>query len=318
MTSEGLFQYRYMSFGMSNAPSEINRVMRTVLSDLIPACCLCYMDDILVHAPTWSLMLERLDKVLSRLITANLTVKPSKCSWGMEKIDILGHIVSNDGVECDPEKLQAISRMRIPTSVKDVRSIIGMCSYYRSFIPNFSTITAPLNELLKKDIPFKWSNTHDQAFQDIKSAMLLPTVLAHFDPSKDIQLHTDASYLGLGGVLMQKHGTKYRPVCYASRTLTPAEKNYSVTEIECLAVVYCTDKFRDLLFGQELIILTDHCALCALKMCKNPANPRLARWQLKLQNLHYTVVYVKGKQWRRQDPANACYSGQDFLDVYSK
>jgi len=294
ITPIGLFQYKYMSFGFVNAPGEFNRVMRIVLGELIGTICLQYMDDIIVYSSDFPSHIERLDKVLSTLNKHNLTIKPSKCLFAAARVELLGHVVSGEGIHCDESKLKAIQHLPAPRNIKDVRSVLGMSGYYRSFIKNYANLTGPLTELLQKDRKFHWTKKHAECFQQLKEAMATPPVLAHFDPNLAIEIHTDASLLGSGGCLFQLHGRKRKPIAFASRKLTPAERNYSITELECLAVIYCAQKFRDFIFEQPFRIVTDHHALRALKLCKNPANARLARWQLKLQGLKYDIVYQKG------------------------
>jgi len=294
MTSTGLYEYNYLSFGMCNAPSEFNRVMRMVLAEVLNFKVLCYMDDIIVFGKDFEDLLQNLGAVLDKLKQHNMTLKPSKCVFGTEKISVLGHEVSREGIHCDPEKLSAIQQIPQPTRVKHIRSLLGLTGYYRHFISGYAQITKPLRGLLKKYNKFVWTSEHQEALDRLKAAMCNPPVLVHFDPDNDKIIATDASLDGIGGALLQPTNGKDMPVAYVSRSLSPAEANYSATELECLAVVYAVEKFRQYIFEQDFTIRVDHHALCALTKMKEPNNARLVRWQLKLEGLRYKIEYTKG------------------------
>ncbi|KAK4321239.1 hypothetical protein Pmani_007963 [Petrolisthes manimaculis] len=182
----------------------------------------------------------------------------------------------------------------VPKSSDQVRSFLALSGYYRRFIKDYASIASPLTSLLKKDVPFQWSETRQKSFCDLKHALTSAPVLAYPDYSKPFILNTDASYSGLGAVLMQEHQGKNRPIAYASRTLNKAEKNYAVTEIEALAVVWALKKFKYIIYGYPIEILTDHKPLLHLFKGKDLFG-RMARWLLTVQNYMPTFTYIKGK-----------------------
>ncbi|UYV72850.1 hypothetical protein LAZ67_10000987, partial [Cordylochernes scorpioides] len=250
VTPDGLYEFMVMPFGLCNAPATFERMMDNVLMGLKWNICLCYLDDIVVYSDTFEEHLERLSKVLSCLQQAGLTINPDKCLFGSTKIKILGHVVDKDGIQPDSEKVEAIKKFPVPKSVCDIQSYLGLCSYYRRFIKNFSKIAAPLQILLKKDQKFIWTQEQKDSFESLKKVLMQKPVLGHFKESAITKLHTDASSYGLGAVLVQIQENQENPIDYASRTLSKAEKNYSTTERECLAVIWAIGKFRPYLYGR--------------------------------------------------------------------
>ncbi|UYV84065.1 hypothetical protein LAZ67_X001038, partial [Cordylochernes scorpioides] len=276
------------------------RMMDNVLMGLKWNICLCYLDDIVVYSDTFEEHLERLSKVLSCLQQAGLTINPDKCLFGSTRIKILGHVVDKDGIQPDSEKVEAIKKFPVPKSVCDIQSYLGMCSYYRRFIKNFSKIAAPLQILLKKDQKFIWTQEQKDTFESLKKALMQKPVLGHFKESAITKLYTDASSYGLGAVLVQIQENQENPIPYASRKLSKAEKNYSTTERECLAVIWAIGKFRPYLYGRPFEVVSDHHSLCWLTGLKDPSG-RLARWALKLQDFDATITYKSGVKHKDAD-----------------
>ncbi|UYV84069.1 hypothetical protein LAZ67_X001057 [Cordylochernes scorpioides] len=296
----GLYEFMVMPFGLCNAPATFERMMDNVLMGLKWNICLCYLDDIVVYSDTFEEHLERLSKVLSCLQQAGLTINPDKCLFGSTRIKILGHVVDKDGIQPDSEKVEAIKKFPVPKSVCDIQSYLGLCSYYRRFIKNFSKIAAPLQILLKKDQKFIWTQEQKDSFESLKKALMQKPVLGHFKESAITKLHTDASSYGLGAVLVQIQENQENPIAYASRTLSKAEKNYSTTERECLAVIWAIGKFRPYLYGRPFEVVSDHHSLCWLAGLKDPSG-RLARWALKLQDFDATITYKSGVKHKDAD-----------------
>ncbi|UYV81352.1 hypothetical protein LAZ67_20000902, partial [Cordylochernes scorpioides] len=300
VTPDGLYEFMVMPFGLCNAPATFERMMDNVLMGLKWNICLCYLDDIVVYSDTFEEHLERLSKVLSCLQQAGLTINPDKCLFGSTRIKILGHVADKDGIQPDSEKVEAIKKFPVPKSVCDIQSYLGLCSYYRRFIKNFSKIAAPLQILLKKDQKFIWTQEQKDSFESLKKALMQKPVLGHFKESAITKLHTDASSYGLGAVLVQIQENQENPIAYASRTLSKAEKNYSTTERECLAVIWAIGKFRPYLYGRPFEVVSDHHSLCWLAGLKDPSG-RLARWALKLQDFDATITYKSGVKHKDAD-----------------
>ncbi|UYV66976.1 hypothetical protein LAZ67_4003508, partial [Cordylochernes scorpioides] len=300
ITPDGLYEFQVMPFGLCNAPATFERMIDSVLGSLKWNMCLCYLDDIVVYAPTFEEHLRRLQLVLSCIQKAGLSLNHKKCLFGSRRIKILGHLVDANGIHPDPDKVEAVSKFPRPRNIFELRSFLGLCSYYRRFIENFADKARSLHDLLKTEKQFYWDAAQEKAFEVLKTALISEPVLGHFDESADTHLHTDASGHGIGAVLLQIQGGKERPIAYASRSLTKAENNYSTTEKECLAVVWSISKFRPYLFGRPFTVVTDHHSLCWLVGQKDPSG-RLARWALKLQEFDVTVIYKSGRKHKDAD-----------------
>ncbi|UYV80895.1 K02A2.6-like, partial [Cordylochernes scorpioides] len=300
ITPDGLYEFKVMPFGLCNAPATFERMIDNLLKGLKWTICLCYLDDIIVFSDGFEEHLRRLQLVLNCLKKAGLCLNSKKCKFGAKTITVLGHEVSENGIRPDQEKIRAVHDFATPRSLKEVRSFLGLSSYYRRFIPNYAHVAQPLNDLLKKDSAFNWNQEEQNAFEALKSALISEPALGHFDYSSPTEIHTDASNYGIGAVLVQIQKGKERAIAYASRTLNKAEKNYSTTERECLAIIWAINKFRPYVFGQPFTIVTDHHSLCWLTNLKDPCG-RLARWALRLQEFDVTVVYKSGRKHQDAD-----------------
>ncbi|MES2216505.1 MAG: RNase H-like domain-containing protein [Patescibacteria group bacterium] len=295
ITPDGIWQYKRLPFGLANGPSFFQRAMNSIFGNLTFSSVLCYLDDLVVPGKGFDDHLTKLEAVLQRLADNFLSLQPSKCFFGYYQIELLGHIVSGEGVRPNPEKVAAVMDLPPPRNAKECRRFVGMAGYYRRFLPNFASKARPLINLWKKNARFRWTDVHQKAFDQLKKDLCNAPCLGHHDPSLIQVLRTDACGNSLGIVLVQltKDG-KEQPVAYASRTMTPAELNYSISEKECLAVIFGVRKFRPYLFGKRFLVRTDHCCLCYLRSVKD-LNGRLARFALKLQPYDFEVQYRSGK-----------------------
>ena len=294
-THSGLYEFRRMPFGLANAPSTFQRLMHAVLRGLQYHICLVYLDDIIIYSRSFDEHLENLNDVFSRLRSANVKLKPSKCSFARSSVEYLGHVVSRDGIQPDPSKIAAVENFPVPQCVRDVRSFLGLANYYRRFIKHFASIASPLNKLTHKNARFYWDESCDQAFHTLKSCLTSAPILAYPDFSLPFELNTDASSTGIGFALCQTQDGKNRAIAYGGRDLNPAERNYSTTEREALAIVEGIKKFRNYLHGRKFVINTDHNALRWLMSIKDPSG-RLARWALLVQQHDFSIEYKSGKQ----------------------
>ena len=310
-THVGLYDFTVMPFGLCNAPATFQRLMESVLHGLIGRSCMVYLDDVLVLGNSVEEHIANLRKVWSRLSQAGLRLKPSKCKLFQKEVKYLGYVVSSEGIATDPGKVTAIQAFPQPADLKSLRSFLGLTSYYRRFIPQFSVVAGPLFALTRKDTPFRWDDRCQIAFDKLKSSLTESPVLSFPQFSRDFQLETDASGEGLGAVLSQEQEDgSIRPVAYASRTLQPHESNYGVTELEALAVVWSVRHFRQYLYGRTCHVYTDHEALKSLLNTPHPSG-KLARWGLTLQELDLTIHYCPGKKNAKADALSRYPVGTD-------
>ncbi|GFU94277.1 retrovirus-related Pol polyprotein from transposon 17.6 [Trichonephila clavipes] len=241
---EGLYEFKVMPFGLCNAPATFERMMDNLLRHFKWTMCLCYLDDIIVFSETFEDHLIRLRLVLKCLQEAGLKLNSKKCLFAAQEVKILGHLVSSNGVRPDPDKIKAVRNFPTPKNIHDIRSFLGLCSYFRRFIKGFCYLAEPLQSLLKSGVEFHWGPEEVEAFNSLKKALTSDPVLGMYDERASTEIHTDASGYGIGAVLVQIQNNVEKVIAYASRTLTKAEKNYSTTERECLAIVWATNKFR--------------------------------------------------------------------------
>ena len=316
VTHSGLYEFSVMPFGLTNAPSTFQRLMETVLSGLVRKCCVVYLDDILVTGETFQEHLENLRQIFDRLKQAKLRLKPSKCQFLRQEVEYLGYIVSKDGVAADPAKVKAVQNFPVPADLKSLRSFLGLASYYRRFIPQFSVVANPLFSLTRKNAPFDWSVACQEAFDRLKQLLTQAPILAFPDFSQDFLLETDASGHGLGAVLSQRQGDgTVKPIAYASRTLQNHEKNYGITELEGLGVVWAVKHFRHYLYGHHCDVYTDHEALKALLNTPHPSG-KLARWGLILQELDLSINYRPGRKNEKADALSRSPSEREPVDEH--
>lgn len=292
--NRGLFQFKVLPFGLSNSPATWQRLIDKVIGSDLEKYCLVYLDDIIVVTDNFDLHLRVLEEVFKRLLAAGLTVSKDKCQFCRESLKYLGYVVDRQGLHVDPDKVSAILNLPTPRNVKQVRQVIGTISWYRKFVPNFSNIIAPLCFLLRKNQPFIWTPECEKAFSKIKQCLVSAPILSCPDFERPFYVQTDASGHGIGAVLSQQHDDGEHVICYISRSLSRTEKNYSVTELECLSVLWAVEKLKCYLEGYKFFVISDHASLKWLDNLKDPTG-RLARWAVRLQQFDYEVIYRKGK-----------------------
>ncbi|KAM1903840.1 hypothetical protein ACFX13_041302 [Malus domestica] len=291
----GTFAYRRMPFGLCNAPATFQRCMVSIFSDFIEKIIEVFMDDFSVFGDSFDGCLENLTLILKRCVETNLVLNWEKCHFMVKQGIVLGHIVSERGIEVDKSKIDLVRYLPSPTSVREVRSFLGHAGFYRRFIKDFSKISTPLCRLLQKDVSFEFNEECEKAFKHLKEMLTSAPIIRPPDWSIPFELMCDASDYALGAVLGQRKDKQPHVIYYASRTLNDAQLNYSTTEKELLAVVFALDKFRSYLLGTKVIIYTDHAALKYL-LTKKEAKPRLIRWMLLLQEFDIEIRDKKGSE----------------------
>ncbi|UYV71826.1 hypothetical protein LAZ67_9000577 [Cordylochernes scorpioides] len=280
-TAHGLYEFNVMPFGLCNAHATFERNMENMLEYLRWKICLCYLDDVIIYSPDFSTHLKRLEAVFRCFRESNLRLNDEKIIE-----DSRLYITSKHGIKPSEHNIKAVRNFPRATKVKEVQSFLGI-----KFIKDFSKIADPLTNLILKSVSFTWTERQEEAFQTLKTALLSPPILGHFNPNAPTYIHIDASNIGIGASLVQDIGGEEKVISYLSRTLSKAEQNYSTTEKECLAVAWLMSKLRPYLNGRHFKIVTDHHALCWLKNLKDPT-------ELKLTLLvHYTPSTKNRKKW---------------------
>jgi transposase InsO family protein len=291
----GLFQFRRLPFGLHNAPATWQRFIDQVLgADLEPKV-FVYLDDIIIVTQTFEEHLETLQEVLKRLRDAGLSLSRDKCQFCREELRFLGYVVNKQGLLVDPAKVQAILEIPTPKSVTEVRRLVGMASWYRRFVRDFSTVIAPLTNLLKKNTRFLWDEACSEAWLSIRDCLVSAPILSCPDFRYEFVVQCDSSDFGLGAVLTQTIDGTETVVCYLSRSLTAQERKYSTTEKECLAVLWSIEKLRPYVEGAHFTVITDHHSLLWLNRLISPSG-RLARWSVRLQQYDFSIIHRKGKE----------------------
>lgn len=311
-TPSGLYEFNRMPFGLRTAPSTFQRAMNTVLGPLKDHGCVVYLDDILVVGTTEEEHLRNLDEVLERLYNAGFRLNREKCQFGLTAISYLGYSISEKGVQPLPERISAVTNFPTPTCIKQLQSFLGIASYLRKFVANFASTAAPLTDLLKKNMQFTWGQSQEWAFQSLKHQLTDCPILSHFNEDWTTEVHTDASQVGLGAVLVQRDpdGAEH-VVAYASRKLSDAESHYHSNELECLAVVWSVDdKFRHYLLGRHFTVVTDNTAISWM-FSKQHLKHKFARWIIRLQEYDYSVRHRAGTLNQVADALSRNPSGDD-------
>ena len=306
----GLYEPMVMYFGLCNSPATFQNMMNHIFRPLKDKWAkrgvkiIVYMDDILIAMST-SLQDHRdaTHDVLNLLQENDLFLKKKKCRWEVDSIDYLGLILEKGVTRMDPTKVEGIKNWPRPAKVKDVRSFLGFCNFYRPFIPSFSKITKPLNELTRKDVPFIWEDKHETAFNTLRDLVTSEPVLRQPQLDKPFEVEVDASGFALGGVLLQRQEDgKKHPIGYYSATLNEAQRNYDIYELELLAIAECLKHWRPYLAGSphEIIVHTDHANLTYWHQPQKISR-RIARQVLELEEYNIKLQHVPGKNNGRAD-----------------
>ena len=308
-TKHGLYEWLVMPFGLTNAPSTFMRLMNYVLRNFIGKFCVVYFDDILIYSKSMDEHVIHLRAVLEVLRKETLYANLKKCTFCSDKVIFLGFVVSSEGLEVDSEKIKAIQEWPRPTSISQVRSFHGLASFYRRFVPNFSTLAAPLTSTIKKNSTFHWGEEQENSFNIIKDCLTKAPLLALPDFSKTFEIECDASGVGIGAVLTQDG----RPIAYFSEKLNGAVLNYPVYDKEMYALIRALETWQHYLWPKEFVIHSDHEALKHIKG-QHKLNKRHAKWVEYLESFPYVIKYKKGKENIVADALSRRYTLLSYLD----
>ena len=291
-TKFGSYEWLVMPFGLTSAPSTFQRLVNHTLQSLLGVCVVVYLDDVLIYSKSMDDHVKHVRLALDLLRKAHLLAQPTKCLFGVSQLQFLGHVVSARGLEMDPSKVDIVKNWPTPTTVSELRSFVGLCNYYRSFIHNFAFCCAPLTRLFGK-VEWIWSPECDMAFNTLKSKLCSAPCLVLPNPALPFFLFFDSSQLvSLGGVLCQLGSDgELHPVAFESRKLTDAEKKYPVHELETLAFVHCLKLWRVYLDAQKFFVYTDNRSIETIMTNRNPSL-RVIRWIDWLQSYQFEIRHI--------------------------
>ena len=301
-TRYGHFEYSVMPFGLANAPATFQNMMNDIFRDMIDMGVVIYLDDILIYSENEQDHVALVKRVLDRLQEHQLALAPDKCEWHRSKINFLGYIISEEGIEMDQEKIQTVLDWEAPGAVKEVQSFLGFANFYRRFIEGYSKLTRPLTDLTKKSEKYIWSKECQTAFDSLKKRFTSAPILRHFDPELECILECDASDFAIGAILSQHVEERLHPVAFHSRKMNKHEINYEIHDKELLAITSAFKEWRRYLEGarHKIIVFTDHRGLEWFAANK-PLNRRQARWALELDGYDFQIIYRPGVKNTKPD-----------------
>jgi hypothetical protein len=288
-TRYGQFEWVVMPFGLSNCPAMLQRTMNAIFKPYLDSFVMIYMDDVMVFSKNPDEHLMHLKLVLQTLKEHQFYIRLSKCTFGKRELEFLGHLLSGTGIKPSPSKVKVIAEWQRPKDLKELRIFLGFTNYYRKFVPNFSRIAQPLNDLTKKDVEYKWTGRYQEAFLTLRHALMSDPVLVLPRTGEDAQfvLSTDSSGFALGAVLLQDHGKGLQPVENWARSMCKAERNYPVHEQELLAVIMAWQSFETLaplLGGMQTLPCSDR--PFHSQTLFDSANPQPPTGRLAFRHLH--------------------------------
>ncbi|CAK9796589.1 Transposon Ty3-I Gag-Pol polyprotein [Anthophora quadrimaculata] len=301
VTPDGHYEFLRMPFGLTNAPVVFTKLMDIVLGPLKNRIAFPYIDDVIVPSNIIEEGIGRLRQVLEAFRAHGLTLKLEKCSFFQETIEYLGQEISEQGVRPGQRKTEAVREMPHPENVKQVRQFLGLASYFRKFVKNFATLVEPLTRLTRKNVPWQWKEAQERAFQQIKQKLTMRPVLCIFNPNRPTELHTDASSIGVGAILLQQQEDgSMAVVAYFSKQTTTDQRCYHSYELETMAVVFALRHFRVYLIGTQFKVVTD-CNALRTTFSKKDLLPRIGRWWLEVQEYTFKIVYRPGTRMAHVD-----------------
>lgn len=314
--TKGTYVYQRMPMGLCNSGSELCSLIDTLFGTEFEPNAFPYLDDIVVVSETFEEHLDILKRLAAKFNFANLSISTEKSKFCYKRLRYLGHIIDEEGVGMDKSRVEAIENFPKPKNVKEVQRLLGLAGWYRRFIQDFSIITAPISELIKKEVKFEWTKEREEAFRKLTKALISAPVLATPDYSLEFEIQCDACQIGCGAVLIQRQNGQEKVIAYMSQKFTATQRKYHVTEQECLAVILAIEKFRPYVEGTHFRVITDHHSLLWLKNLRDPTG-RLARWALRLQGYNFTLLHRKGKHHVVPDALSRAISTIDIEEKSS-
>ena len=298
-THKGLFRPNRLFYGIASAPGLFQREMEQILNSINGV--VVYFDDVLISGKTREEHDKRLCEVLERFEKLGLTVRREKCVFAQNRVSFLGYDLDGEGIHVSEDRIKAIQGLREPNNVTELKSVLGILTYYAKFVKNYAQLANPLYELLRKEVKWQWSHKHKNAFNSLKKCLASPEVLIPYDLELPVKVTCDASPDGLGAVLSHVlPGHRERPVAFASRTLNAAERNYSQFDREALAIVFAIRSFHQYIYGREFDLETDHKPLIYIfgekKGLPQMAASRVQRWAVFLSGYNFKIKHIKGKE----------------------
>lgn len=315
-TPDGQFEYLRLPFGFSEAPAEFQRRINYILQPLIrEEKILVYMDDILIPSETIEENLDTLKRTLTLLKQYGFTVNFDKCQFLKESVEYLGYSLSPSGITLSERHVEAVKRFPIPTTVVQVQRFLGLTNYFRKFIYDYASKARALNNLLRKNVKFKFDDDCVKSFETLKSELTSYPVLRLYQSGLETELHTDASSIATAAILMQRqeNGT-LAPIAYASQANNEAEKRYHSYELEMMAIVKAVERFHIYLYGIDFKVVTD-CNALVFAVNKASINPRIARWVLRLQNYSFKIEHRSGQKMTHVDALSRIVATVDSMPL---
>jgi RNase H-like domain found in reverse transcriptase/Reverse transcriptase (RNA-dependent DNA polymerase)/Integrase zinc binding domain len=308
-TPFGRYKYLRLPFGLASSPEVFQRMNNEIFGDIKDVQII--FDDIIVSGETQEAHDKVLRQVLERALQAKVKFNATKFQHGMKEVTFMGQKISDTGVRVDPERIRAIVDMPAPKNVADVRRFLGMLNFVHQYIPNMSTVSSPLRQLLRSDVEWAWEHEQEKSFKELKTLLGQAPVLAYFDPKKKLILQVDSSKDGMGACLVQDG----HPIAFASRSLSDTEQAYAQIEKELNAIVFGLTRFHFYVYGRKVLVQTDHKPLVSIATKNvNKVAPRLQRMQLKIIKYDIDIMYLPGKQMVLADTLSRASLQETDLD----